>query len=204
MNLKTILLFVGVTLGVLLGVGGLLWQFGTNADKPIADVAGEMRYQKGSGEIVVTEFSDFQCPACQGVQAPLKQILAKYDGKVTFVYRHFPLVSIHKNAMVAAQASEAAHGQGKFWEFHDLLFDKQTEWAGLSDPRELFGTYVEILQMDKAKFLSDLESQEVKDKVSVDVLDSTRYRLTGTPTFFVNGKKVEFAQLESRLVELTK
>lgn len=202
MNLKTILIFVGVTMGVLLGVGGLLYQFGAAADKPIAEIAGVKSHTLGSGEIVVTEFSDFQCPACLSVQEPLKQILKKYEGKVTFVYRHFPLVSIHKNAMVAAQASEAAHLQGKFWELHDLLFDKQTEWAGLSDPREMFGAYAETLQMDRAKLLSDLESQEVKDKVSVDVLDSTRYRLTGTPTFFVNGKKVEFAQLESRIQEL--
>ena len=108
MNPKSLITFVLITVGVLLGVGGLLWQFGSNAGKPIEDVAGDMRHTKGSGEIVLVEFSDFQCPACQAVQQPLKQILSKYEGKVTFVYRHFPLTTIHKNAQIAASLAYAA------------------------------------------------------------------------------------------------
>ncbi len=203
MNIKTIVIFIAVTLGVLGGVGGLLWQFGSNTDKPIAEVGGDKTHIKGSGSVTLVEFSDFQCPACQAVQEPLKQILKKYEGKVEFVYRHFPLVSIHKNAMVAAQASEAADLQGKFWEFHDKLFENQAEWSGLSDPRDKFGEYLSQMGGDIEKFKSDLESQVVKDRVAVDILATTRYRLSGTPTFYVNGIKVEFGQVESRIVELT-
>lgn len=204
MNIKTIISFTVVTLGVLLGVAGLLWQFGSNADAPVADIAGERTHAKGSGPVTIVEFSDFQCPACLAVQEPLKQLLTAYEGKVEFVYRHYPLVSIHKNATIAAQAAEAASIQGKFWEMHDILFAKQGEWSELGDPKEVFGGYSEQIGLDKGKFASDLESQVVKDQVNVDVLASTRYRLTGTPTFFVNGVKTEFGQIESKLAELTK
>jgi len=196
-------MFAVVTLGLLLGVGAMLWQFGENADKPVADVAGESVHVKGEGEITLVEFSDFQCPACLSVQAPLKQILAKYEGKVKLVYRHFPLISIHKNAQMASYASEAADNQGKFWEMHDLLFDKQQEWGTLENPRDKFVEYAKSLEMDETKFLSDLESQEVKDKVSIDLLAATRYRLSGTPTFFLNGSKVEFNQIDSSIQQLS-
>ena len=203
MQIKTIMIFIAVTLGVLLGVGGLLYQFGASADKPISDIAGEKKHVAGSGSVTIVEFSDFQCPACLAVQEPLKQILKKYEGKVEFVYRHFPLVSIHKNAMGAAQASEAAALQGKFWEFHDKLFENQAEWSGLSDPKDKFGEYIAQLGADIDKFKSDFGSQAVKDSVAVDILATTRYALSGTPSFFVNGVKIEFGQLENKLAILT-
>jgi protein-disulfide isomerase len=204
MNIKTILIFIAVMIGVLAGVGGLLYQFGQAGSKPVEDIAGSMRYKKGEGSVTLVEFSDFQCPACLSVQEPLKQILAKYEGKVQFIYRHFPLSSIHKNAQMAAQASEAAYQQGKFWEMHDLLFAKQAEWASLENPKESFGAYATLLGLDLPKFLSDMESQATKDAVNTDILATARYRLTGTPTFFINGTKVEFAQIETKLAELTK
>lgn len=204
MQIKTVIIFVAVTLGVLLGVGGLLYQFGAAADKPIEGIAGEKKHVLGSGEIVVTEFSDFQCPACQSVQEPLKQILKKYEGKVTLVYRHFPLQSIHENAQISAQAGEAAAMQNKFWEMHDKLFAAQREWEFLPDPKEKFGEYASGIGLDKDKFMTDMESQAAKDGVGVDSLDATRYRLSGTPTFFVNGVKTEFPQIESKLSSLVK
>ena len=204
MNTKSIMIFAVVTLGVLLGMGGLLWQFGNTAEKPIVDIAGEMRYRIGSGGVILVEFSDFQCPGCQAVQAPLKQILAKYSGKMQFVYRDFPLTNIHKNAQIAAQVAEAAYQQGKFWEMHDKLFETQKEWSGLTDPREKFGVYAAELGVEKDKFETDMESQVTKDVVSVDILAATRYRISGTPTFYVNGGKTEFGQLEIRLQQLTK
>lgn len=203
MNVKSLVLFGVITLGVLLGVGGLLWQFGQTADAPIEDVAGEMRYRQGSGAVTLVEFSDFQCPACQAVNLPLKQVLSKYEGKVQLVYRHFPLNSIHKNAQLAAQASEAAHQQGKFWEWHDLMFEKQGEWSGLADPKEKFLAYAKDLTLDVPKFSGDLESEATKGVVTQDLLAATRYRLSGTPTFFLNGTKIEFSQIEAKLSELT-
>lgn len=204
MQLKTIIIFIAVTLGVLVGVGGLLSQFGSNSDKPIADIAGEKKRVQGQGTVTIVEFSDFQCPACLAVQEPLKKILSKFDGKIAFVYRYFPLTTIHKNAQIAAQTAEAAGLQGKFWEMHDKLFITQSSWATIADPRETFAAFATELGIDKDKFLSDIDSQAVKDAVSVDMLAASRYALTGTPTFFVDGVKTEFGSIESKLEELTK
>lgn len=204
MNIKTILTFMGVTVGILIGVGALLWQFGSGAAKPLEDVAGEMRLKKGEGSVVVVEFSDFQCPACASVHEPLKQVLSKFEGKVSYVHRHFPLTSIHKNALTAAYAAEAAHNQGKFFEYGDALFTKQSEWEGLSDPSEKYVDYAKELGLDAKKFESDLKSRDVAERVSTDMVYANRHALSGTPTFFVNGVQIDFTNLESKLAELTK
>lgn len=202
MNTKAIIIFVLVTIGMLLGVGILLSQFGTSTETPIADIAGERRHVQGTGSITLVEFSDFQCPACQSVQEPLKQILAKYEGKVSLVYRHFPLTTIHKNAQLAAQAAEAAHMQGKFWEMHDLLFAKQAEWSPQDDPKSAFIAYATILGIDAARFVVDMESQSVKEVVARDVAAASAQRINGTPTFYLEGRKVDFTQIEAKLAEL--
>jgi len=204
MNTKTIVIFVVITLGVLLGVGGLLWQFSAGADKPIADIAGDKVHSEGTGSVTLVEFSDFQCPACLAVQAPLQTMLAKYAGKVQFVYRYFPLVSIHHNAQMSAQAAEAASRQGKFWEMHDKLFATQSDWEGIVDPRATFTQYAKDLGLDTDKFSSDLESQSVKDVIATDVAAATKYNLSGTPTFFVNGVNTDYAQIDTKLSDLTK
>lgn len=202
MQIKTIIIFVVVTLGVLLGVGGLLWQFGNTTEKPIPEIAGDKKHVQGTGPATLVEFSDFQCPACLAVQEPLKQLLKKYEGKVEFVYRYFPLTTIHKNAMMAASAAETAGVEGKFWEMHDKLFEKQNEWNSLGDPKDKFAEYAVSMGLDKDKFLSGLGSQTVKDSVSVDILAATRYRLTGTPTFFVNGIQTDFGKIDEKLAGL--
>lgn len=204
MQMKTMIIFILVTLGVLLGVGGLLWTFGQSGEKPIADVAGNKLHVEGSGPVTLVEFSDFQCPACLAVQVPLTQILKKYEGKVEFVYRYFPLVSIHKNAQMSAQAAEAAGLQGKFWEMHDRLFATQSVWEGIADPKETFVGYAKDLGLDSAKFAIDLVSQPVVDAVNADSLAATRYNLQGTPTFFVNGVNTDFAQIEGKIASLVK
>lgn len=204
MNTKTIMIFVAVTLGILIGVGALLTQFSASAEKPIVDIAGSSLHTLGTGNIEIVEFSDFQCPACFSVQAPLKDLLAKYSDKVKFVYRHFPLTQIHKNAQMSAQAAEAAGMQDKFWQMHDKLFEAQTEWQGLADPKETFAKYSEELGVDKAKFVIDMESQIVKDIVAQDVLAANQNRIGGTPTFYMNGVVTDFSKIEAKIIELSK
>lgn len=204
MNIKSIITFVLITVGMLVGVTALLWNFAAKPQevKQITDIAGEMRHKKGEGGVVVTEFSDFQCPACKSIQEPLKQILSKFEGKVTLVYRHFPLTTIHKNAMISAKVAEAASRQNKFWEMHDLLFTRQGEWEELADPKEKFVAYGAELGMDTAKLLADMESNEIEEKVLLDNAVANKNNLSGTPTFFVNGYEVDFVNLESKIQEL--
>lgn len=86
---------------------------------------------RGSGKIILVEYSDFQCPFCARAFPTVQQVLKEYPGKVLFAYKHFPLTSIHPHAQKAAEASECARDQDKFWEFHDKLFETQSDWANL-------------------------------------------------------------------------
>jgi len=203
MSWKSILWFVVGIVGVMSVSVLLLWQFGNNQAKPVLDIAADARNVKGEGDIVIVEFSDFQCPACAGVQEPLKKILDKYEKKVKIVYRHFPLTSIHPYAMVSAQAAEAAGKQGKFWDMHDLLYKRQADWSK-AEPRQLFIEYAKEIGLDEVKFVMDLESDEVKRIVNKDLVDATKNRLNATPSFFVNGVATSFAQIEGKIEELIK
>lgn len=203
MSLKNILILV-VSIVLVMGFSViLLWNFGKDVGKPIDGVAGNRVHVKGSGVIEIVEFSDFQCPACAGIQEPLKEILNKYEGKVTLVYRHFPLTTIHQNAMVAAYAASAASLQGKFWEMHDILFERQNEWEDTTND-EYFKKYALEIGIDPEKMVSDMSNSQVREIVQRDSLDATRYRLAGTPSFFVNGVMTSFEQLEAKIIELSK
>lgn len=204
MNTKAAIIFIAATVAVLAGVVGLLWTFGGGTGesaKPIAGIEGQMLHKQGVGPVVVTEFSDFQCPACRAVHEPLKQVLAKYQGKVTFVYRYFPLISIHQNAMNSALAAEAAGRQGKFWEMGDTLFAKQEEWQGLADPKATFVGYAKAMGLDEAKFAADMNSQEVKDVVTTDLTAANGFNLQGTPSIFVNGVLTDFANVDATIAK---
>lgn len=146
---------------------------------------------KGSGSVIIVEYSDFQCPACRNYYPIMRELFAEFKDKAIFVYRHFPLSSIHPNADIAARASEAAGKQGKFWEMHDLLFEKQAEWSKLSDPSDAFESYAKLLGISVEQFKVDINSDEVKKFVKAQKAHAIRSGLSATPTFFVNGEKVE-------------
>jgi protein-disulfide isomerase len=141
-------------------------------------------------KVKIVEFGDFQCPACGAAHPIVAQVLREYEGKVTFVFRNFPL-EMHKNAKVAAQAAEAAGAQGKFFEMHDLLFQNQSEWENSTNPMEQFTSYAKELKLDEAKFKSDVEGKKFEKKVEQDVNDGYTVGVNATPTFFINGVKQE-------------
>lgn len=146
---------------------------------------------------LLIEYSDFQCPACKNAHNILKTIEASGSAdfeitkKVTFVYRHFPLFQIHDKANLAAYAAEAAGKQNKFWEMTDLLFDNQQTWKESKNPeKEDFVNYAKELKLDLEKFKKDIDSSEVKNKVAEDLKDADQMGISSTPTFFLNGQKV--------------
>lgn len=138
--------------------------------------------------VVLVEFGDFQCPACKAAAPVLKRIEEEYEGRIRLVFRHFPL-PVHGNAQIAAQAAEAAGEQGKFWEFHDILYGRQDVWVHSSDPKRLFEDYAREIGLDMGKFKEDLDSGKVKDKVERDVRDGKSVGIDSTPTVFLNGEK---------------
>lgn len=202
--MKNLPLLVGTLLGTLLLVVGLAFVFSQPEKVKVVDtslVLGTNRPAKGpeNAKVTIVEFSDFQCPACRSAQPLVEKVLAEHPNDVRMVYRHYPLVSIHKNAQMAAQVAEAARDANKFWEMHDLLFANQDEWAEL-DGNELsakFDEYFQKLGIDKTVITEKMESKEIKDVVATDVSEGTRAGVNGTPTFFVNGQLTSAPQLET-------
>lgn len=149
----------------------------------------------GSGKLEITIFSDFQCPFCQQFwSGALKEIKSKYvdTGKVKLVFRHFPIPS-HVNAQKSAEAAECANRQGKFWEYHDVLFSKMKP-DGTNLDIESLKSYASNLGLDTQKFNACLNNGEAKEIASGDFLIGQKAGVTGTPTIFVGEKKIVGAQ----------
>ena len=150
--------------------------------------------------ITIVEFSDFQCPFCARFHVQtLPSLLEEYiaDGKVNLVYRDFPIQSIHPNALPAAVAAECADDQGKYWEYHDMLFEKQSSWARLDSNSAIstFSQYATDIGLEKEQFDSCLGSGKYLEEVQGDLRDGRDYEITGTPGFFIGNEKIGFVKL---------
>lgn len=141
-----------------------------------------------NASIVIYEYSDFQCPFCAKAAPALKELQAAYPKDVIIVYRHFPLSSIHPNAILAAQAAEAAGVQKKFWQMHDLLFARQSEWSGLAtdDFKTWLKDAAKSINLNSNQFMSDLVSEGIAQKVAKSESDALAAGLNSTPTLLFN------------------
>lgn len=196
--MKDVKLIAGILGGTLILLVGISLFF---ANPPAGGPAGPIDNQKlilgaanshglESAPVTIVEFSDFECPACR-IAHPLAESLAsQYGDKIRLVYRHFPLTSIHRNALPAAQAAQAAGAQGKFWKYAAILFDQQDSWAQVRNPVDLFVNYAEQAEIsDIEKFRQDLDKQTYRDQVLKDLGLGNEIGITVTPTFVVNGEK---------------
>jgi len=147
--------------------------------------------QKGDSGVTLVEYGDFQCPGCGGMFPIFKQLKEKYSGRVTFQFRHFPLVSIHPFALLAAKSAEAASMQGKFWEMHDKLFENQQTWSSSSNPNSLFEEYAQQIGLNIDKFRQDAKSEKVNSIVMADKAEAERKGLKSTPSFELDGKQIK-------------
>lgn len=118
----------------------------------------------------------------------ISRLVDEYEGQVNFVFRHYPLSSIHDKALLSSEAAEAAGAQGAFWEMYELLFEKQQEWAVVTpeEAQELFVGYAEDLGLDAEQFATALEEHTYQDKVEAQYQEAREVGLPGTPTFFIN------------------
>ncbi len=154
-------------------------------------------YARGTDTARVTleEFSDFQCPACSGLEPGLRRVMNDYEGRgVRLIFRNYPL-QMHKYAFIAARAAEAAGQQGKFWEMHDLLYDNQKEWSDSMEPRVQFDSYATRLGLDVQRFKSDMERQDLADRIKADYARGLSLGVKGTPTVYLNGRELVPGQL---------
>ncbi|MEK7566199.1 MAG: thioredoxin domain-containing protein [Patescibacteria group bacterium] len=144
-------------------------------------------------KVTLVEYSDFECPACKAYAPIITQLNKDFPNDLKIVYRHFPLPQ-HKNARVSAQAAEASGRQGKFWEMENLIFEKQSEWAGSSNAEENFVSYATSLGLNIEKFKSDFISDLAKTKIENDYASGEKSKISYTPTFFLDSKRINNPQ----------
>lgn len=149
-----------------------------------------------ASSVVVKEYGDFQCPACGQFYPVVKELIEEYGADIRFEYHHFPLVTAHPYAVPAARAAEAAGQQGKFWEMHDRLFENQATWSNAGNPAPFFAQYAEELGLDMDMYRKHLRSNLINQAIEDSFDEARELGFTGTPTFTLNGSKMEFSTYE--------
>ena len=141
--------------------------------------------------VTLVEYGDYQCPACAGYHPLIKQLVETYKSDIQFQFRNFPLQQIHQNARAAARAAEAAGKQDKFWEMHDLLYEQQSTWQDSTAANTIFEQYAKQLGLNVDQYNKDFASSEVNAIITADFNEGTRLGVESTPTFFLQGKKLD-------------
>lgn len=139
--------------------------------------------------VTIVEFLDPECESCRAAFPFVKQLLEEYDERVRLVVRYFPL---HNNSVLAATVTEAAGAQGMYWEMQEMLFTRQSEWGEQRTPQtDLFISYATELGLNIEQFTADLQNPDYLARIERDQADGEALGVTGTPTFFINGRRVE-------------
>lgn len=171
------------------------------APAPLANVAGKptpaeapenpLLHVRGPGNAPVTLeiYGDFQCPSCALVSQAIDDLQKQYEGKMRVVFHQYPL-AMHKHAMDAALAAEAAAVQGKFWEMHDMLYRYQPVWAQVTNANTFFESYAESIGLDVARFRADSTAPDVRARVISDATAGESRGVKNTPTIFINGTEL--------------
>lgn len=173
---------------------GIYRAINTPEEIPLPNELTDEDWIQGNPEasITIIEYSDFQCPACSYFYDLMEDVVAEFGNHIKFAYRHFPLKSIHDKAALAAQATEAAGLQNKFWEMYREVFDNQKIWSSMSpeDAENEFVKYAADLDLDQKQFINDLHSSKVENLVEVEYQSAVDGGLNSTPSFFFNGEKI--------------
>jgi len=186
---------IGIIVAVIVVVGGFLW---LTKPKPKAttssgdnSLVSNHIEGKGSKNVTLIEYGDYQCPACGSYYPIVKTLQEKYQDEIFFQFRNYPLETLHQNARAGARAAEAANIQGKFWEMHDALYENQKSWESAGDPLSFYKQYAQQVGVaDIAKFTTDYKSSAVNSIINADLEAGQKFSITGTPTFILDGKKL--------------
>ena len=141
--------------------------------------------------VTLEEFGDFQCPTCGRFYTELKKIEEEYGDRLRVIFRELPLVPMHQHGLEAAQAAEAAglQSESHFWEMHDKLYENQKAWSDVKDVMPTFIDYARQIGLDIDRFSRDLSGEAVAQRIFQDGKRAHSLGVTGTPSFFVNGKE---------------
>jgi protein-disulfide isomerase len=133
--------------------------------------------------VTVVEYGDFECPTCRSAEPAVRMLLAHHPTTIRMIYRHYPIEGAHPHALMAAEASEAAAAQGRFWEMHDLLLVEGTPLD-----RAALNRHAKALRLDMPMFVASLDDEIYRQRIREQMEGATRSHLRATPGFFVNGK----------------
>lgn len=184
--MKQILIIVVLVVGIVAGAVLL-----SGSEDRVAGQTSNNFFGQEEGIITVTEFVDFECPACAGFYPIVTQVKELFSDQVRFEIKHFPLVQIHQNAQAAHRASQAAANQGKFWEMHDLIFERQQSWNQSTSAPSIFEDYARELELDMDQYTSEVGTSEILAVINADIELGKTLGVTGTPTFFIDGVQIE-------------
>lgn len=186
--------FAVILAACVVALGGVFW---FTRDKSTAKTTGSSsatlsNHISGNNtkKVTLVEYGDFQCPACAAYYPLVKQVTEKYKNEISFQFRNFPL-SQHQNARAASRAAEAADKQGKYWEMHDLLYEQQKSWETSTNVVPIFESYATQIGLKLDQFKTDSASSNINDVINADMNEGQRLGITSTPTFFLQGKKLD-------------
>ena len=203
MNKKSWIIFSVVTVAILTGL--VMYSKKDNLDVSKIDVTkvqtansqngniADHIFGKTDSKVTLIEYGDFQCPPCASVYPRLKAISEQYSNQLQFVFRNFPITSIHANAKAMAAAAESAGIQGKYWEMHNKIYENQSAWSELSetDRTPYIAGLDKALSLNVDKLKSDMASNNVSKKIDYDIALGKKAGVQGTPTIFLNGKLLD-------------
>jgi protein-disulfide isomerase len=149
--------------------------------------------------VTLLEYGDYECIYCGRAEDTIRELLDRFDDELTYVWRHLPLQDVHPRAQLASEAAEAAGEQGKFWEMHDLMIDHQHD-IEMSDLRH----YAKEIGLDVDQFWDDVRSRKFAERIAEDVESADQSLVTGTPSFFIDGRRYEGAYDIETLSQLVK
>lgn len=162
----------------------------TDVNRAEVELAGAPAIGTNDPKVTVVEFVDFKCPNCKSESPILRQVMQKYGSKVKLIMRNFPVESTHPGANQLAVLAQCAYYQGWYWPLHDWLYDNQDQLGDSFTVADI-DTLAPLFSWDAKKMKECFNSQEVKVLINKDYSDAVRFGVQGTPTFFINGKKVE-------------
>ena len=183
-NSKLVVSIVGI---IIIGIIVIIWMMPSDNETYINVDSNRPFKGNPDARVVIKEFSDFQCPACESGARTMGLVYEKFSDQIRFEFKHLPLTSIHDNAFNAALAAECANDQGRFWELHDIMFDNQSSLE--KDDLKLYASQIEGI--DTFSFDTCLDTRAKKDIVDADVKEAEELGVRGTPTFYINGREVE-------------
>jgi protein-disulfide isomerase len=190
-RMKRYLPFVIIAAVLVAAVGGGFMMFrSAQPQSPTTPTPAGGSVATSKGLVTIDEYGDYQCPPCGALHPIIKTLKGEYGDRIQFAFHHFPLTQLHSHALEASYAAAAAGLQGKFWEMHNLLYEKQSEWSEVGDFRPIALDFARKIGLDLPRFTRDIDGLQVVTVVSEDMQRGALLGVNGTPTVFINGQLI--------------